>query len=54
MGVLGQSVPTPWTPVALWTVLGGSVGAPIGFVAGFGFLRRGSAAQAGVDAARRG
>lgn len=51
---LGTLFRRHWTPVALWTVLGGSVGALLGFVAGFGFLRRGSAVQAGVDAARRG
>ena len=32
-----------WTPIALWTFLGALVGALLGLVAGFGFLRRGTA-----------
>lgn len=51
---LGSLFRRPWTPIALWTLFGGSVGALLGFVVGFEFLRQVSAAQAGVDALRRG
>lgn len=42
---LGSVFGHPWTPIALWTVLGGSVGALLGFVAGFGFPHRESTAR---------
>jgi RsiW-degrading membrane proteinase PrsW (M82 family) len=51
---LGRLFLRPWTPIALWTVFGGFVGALLGFVASFGYLRRESAVQAGVDFAQRG
>jgi hypothetical protein len=44
---LGSLFRRPWTPAALWTVFGGSVGALLGFVAGLWFLRRGPAARLG-------
>ena len=37
---LGSLFRRPWTPVALWTAFGGFVGALLGLVAGFVFLRR--------------
>jgi hypothetical protein len=51
---LGRLFLYPWMPVALWTVFGGFVGALLALLAGFGFVRRESAVQAGVDASSRG
>jgi hypothetical protein len=40
---LGRLFLRPWTPIALWTVFGGFVGAFLGLVAGSRSLRRVSA-----------
>jgi hypothetical protein len=51
---LGRLFLRPGTPIALWAIFGGFVGALLGLVAGFGFLRREPAVYAGVEATRRG